>query len=173
MSVHVEELHGPVSGADRAGVLALEIASQQRPLGWDALAADIAGADGTASDEADAVTLVARDGAPAGARDGARPGVVGHASARRMVDEVHVLRLVVAPTHRRAGVGRALLEGLIAWAERTGAARVMLEVRAGNAAALALYRRAGFVLLGTRRGYYPDGEDAQVCIRELVPAGGR
>lgn len=169
MSVQVEELRAPVSDADRADVLALEVASQQRPLGWDALAADIAGAGGTTRVDVDAVTLVAR----AGTRGDARAGVVGHASARRMVDEVHVLRLVVAPSHRRAGVGRALLAGLIAWAEHTGAVRVTLEVRAGNAAALSLYLRAGFVLLSTRRGYYSDGEDAQVCTRELVPAGGR
>jgi [ribosomal protein S18]-alanine N-acetyltransferase len=157
----VEELRVPVAEADRAAVLALEVASQQRPLGWDALVRDVA-TDADAG--ADAVTLVARDG---------ERRVVGHASARRMVEEVHVLRLVVAEAHRRAGVGRALLDGLVDWAGRIDAARITLEVRASNVAALELYRRAGFVTLGERPGYYPDGEDARVCTRELVPAGGR
>jgi ribosomal-protein-alanine N-acetyltransferase len=41
-----------------------------------------------------------------------------------------------------------------------------LEVRAGNAAAIALYERFGFTTVGRRPGYYADGEDALVmCLR--------
>jgi ribosomal protein S18 acetylase RimI-like enzyme len=172
MSVHIEELRGRVDDVDRDAVLALEAASQQRPLGWDALAADIADHGGSVP-PADAVTLVARDAEVASTSDDASHAIVGHASARRLVDEVHVLRLVVAQTHRGHGVGRALLDGLVGWAARAGAVRVTLEVRAGNAPALALYEHAGFEVLGTRPGYYPDGEDARVCTLELAAAGGR
>jgi ribosomal-protein-alanine N-acetyltransferase len=43
-------------------------------------------------------------------------------------------------------------------------------VRAGNAAALALYRRFGFAQSGCRRGYYPDnGEDALLLTRDIPP----
>jgi len=163
MSVRVEVLSSPVGVADRAAVLALEAASQQRPLGWDGLAAEL-------GDDCDvAVTLVARDASDA---------IVAHASARRFDDAVHVMRLVVAEEQRRRGVGAALLAGLSAWARQCGAAQITLEVRAANAPALALYAREGFLPVGRRRGYYPDGEDAVVCTFELaetgdVPAGGR
>ena len=42
----------------------------------------------------------------------------------------------------------------------------MLEVRASNAAAIALYEQLGFQHVGRRRGYYPDGEDA--CLMNLT-----
>ncbi|MPN34249.1 hypothetical protein SDC9_181742 [bioreactor metagenome] len=37
---------------------------------------------------------------------------------------------------------------------------MFLEVRAGNAVARALYEKEGFSQIGTRRGYYWNGEDA-------------
>jgi ribosomal-protein-alanine N-acetyltransferase len=162
VSVRIEELLPPVELADRAAVLALEAASQQRPLGWDGLAAELDDGDGLA------VTLVARD---------ATDAIVAHASARCFDDSVHIVRLVVAGAQRRRGVGAALLARLIGWARQRGSARITLEVRATNAEALALYARAGLVPLGRRRGYYPDGEDAVVCTLELagtadVSAGG-
>jgi [ribosomal protein S18]-alanine N-acetyltransferase len=155
MSGPVETLRPPVEERDRKAILALEMASQQRPLGWEALACELD--DGTMR----TTTLVARD-------DDGR--IIGHASARRLVDDVHVVRLVVDAGQRRQGIGAALLAGLVGWTGRAGAPRITLEVRAGNAAARALYSRAGFVECGRRPGYYPDGEAAVVCTRELVPA---
>jgi ribosomal-protein-alanine N-acetyltransferase len=49
-----------------------------------------------------------------------------------------------------------------------GVGHVFLEVRAGNAAALALYRKSDFQETGLRRGYYADPpEDAVVMARDL------
>jgi ribosomal-protein-alanine N-acetyltransferase len=53
-------------------------------------------------------------------------------------------------------------------AER-GCRTIMLEVRAGNEPALALYARHGFTPLSRRRRYYPDGEDALI-LRAPVEA---
>ena len=130
---------------DAAGLLALERASQERPLGLDALLHEVV---------AGGLVLLARDGSD---RSG-RP--VGFASARPLADEVHVIRLVVAEADRRRGIGRALLAELVRWAVGIGATAVLLEVRASNTAALALYVADGFVIEGRRPGYYPDGEDA-------------
>jgi len=152
MNARVDTLRAPVDERDRDAILALETTSQQRPLGWDALAADCDDGRGLAT------TLVARD------EEGQ---VVGHASARRLVDDVHVLRLVVDDAQRRRGIGATLLDGLIDWAAAGAAARITLEVRASNVPAIALYARAGFATLGRRAGYYPDGEDALVCTLEL------
>lgn len=52
--------------------------------------------------------------------------------------------LFVAPDHRRAGVGRALVDSIAADARARGAVRVGLQTEADNHAALSVYRAAGF-----------------------------
>ena len=56
-----------------------------------------------------------------------------------------------SPTHRRSGVGRALIEAVIAWAEETGGTHVGLWVTVGNTAAESLYQSMGFVPTGERQ----------------------
>jgi GNAT superfamily N-acetyltransferase len=51
---------------------------------------------------------------------------------------------IVRPEHRRKGIGKALLEFVIAQARAEGALRVMLLTDGDNATAQALYRKAGF-----------------------------
>ena len=89
---------------------------------------------------------------------GGRP--LGVLLARSVADEVEILELAVVGEARRRGVGRGLLRALLARAEADGLARVLLEVRASNQAAQALYFADGFVVEGRRARYYPDGEDA-------------
>jgi ribosomal-protein-alanine acetyltransferase len=85
-----------------------------------------------------------------------------------VVDEVHLLNIVVAPELRRAGVARALMEAMIDDARRADARALELEVRAGNAPAIALYTAYGFAILGRRKRYYADGEDALLMERVLA-----
>jgi len=42
-----------------------------------------------------------------------------------------------------------------------------LEVRGSNLPAVSLYRKMGFEVMRTIRGYYADGEDAYVMARKL------
>ena len=77
----------------------------------------------------------------------------GFIIGRSVAGEAELLTLAVAPATRGAGFGRALVEGLLA--AITEVETVFLEVAADNAAALALYRSAGFEAAGMRRGYYP------------------
>lgn len=86
--------------------------------------------------------------------------VDGFLLAWDVADEVHLLDLVVARAARRAGLGTALVNALLAHARERGARLVLLEVRRSNDAAQALYRKAGFVSDGERPAYYADGEDA-------------
>ena len=63
-----------------------------------------------------------------------------------------------------------MLDEMMAVARRQGMRRVVLEVRASNAAAIALYRKAGFSNIGLRRDYYQaenGREDAILMGREL------
>src|SRR5262249_39054323 len=96
-----------------------------------------------------------------------RPTIVGYTCCWRVTDEVHLLNVAVHPERRGLGLGRTLLEAVIAEAQ-TGRARVVfLEVRAGNVVARRLYRRLGFRDLGIRRGYYGPGQDAVVMELRL------
>ena len=93
--------------------------------------------------------------------------VVGGAVARRAADEVELLWIAVGSGRLRRGVGRRLLSALLGWADES-AACVLLEVRASNGPARALYEQLGFVVLGRRPRYYRDGEDA-VLFRHGPP----
>lgn len=74
--------------------------------------------------------------------------------------EIEIQNVATALRHRRKGVGRSLLAAVLAAASREGISRALLEVRVGNLGAIDLYREFGFSDCGTRRCYYPDGEDA-------------
>ncbi|MSO45359.1 MAG: ribosomal-protein-alanine N-acetyltransferase [Acidobacteria bacterium] len=100
------------------------------------------------------------------ARDEARR-VVGFCSIWRVVDELHINNLAVAPTCRRAGVASALLTRALGDGVAAGATRATLEVRRSNEPARQLYERFGFGVAGVRRGYYNQPiEDAIVLWRE-------
>jgi [ribosomal protein S18]-alanine N-acetyltransferase len=86
--------------------------------------------------------------------------VLGYALFWHVVDEVHLLNVAVAVSARRRGLGRALMEDLLAYARANGIVRILLEVRASNAAALSLYASLGFTRFNVRLRYYSDGEDA-------------
>ena len=77
-------------------------------------------------------------------------------------------RVGVLPAQRSHGVGARLVREAIAALTNRGAREIWLEVRAGNGAARALYRKCGFEESGVRRGYYDDGEDAILMRREIV-----
>jgi ribosomal-protein-alanine N-acetyltransferase len=95
--------------------------------------------------------------------------IVGYVVCSRYADVWHVMNVAVDPDHRRCGIGRALLERLLADVGED--ASLTLEVRRTNHDAMRLYERLGFKTAGVRRRYYQDnGEDALVMWRNL-PAG--
>jgi [ribosomal protein S18]-alanine N-acetyltransferase len=103
--------------------------------------------------------------------------VAGFAAATLLVDgtenRCELDTMAVDPGARRRGMGRALLEAVLAWAAERGARRMGLEVRRSNAAALALYGRMGFAVEGRRAGYYADPvEDALVLGRGVTVVSG-
>lgn len=95
--------------------------------------------------------------------------VLGYLLAWHVVDELHLLDVAVAPAARRRGIGGRLMEDLFAFGRDEAAARVLLEVRASNVAAIALYEGLGFVTDDVRKRYYDDGEDARTMSLALTP----
>jgi ribosomal-protein-alanine N-acetyltransferase len=94
------------------------------------------------------------------ARQDASGEALGYILAWHVADELHVLQVATAAKHRRKGVGRGLVDQALAFAAEAGVRLVLLEVRASNVAALALYRCVGFAEVNVRKRYYDDGEDA-------------
>jgi [ribosomal protein S18]-alanine N-acetyltransferase len=96
----------------------------------------------------------------------------GFVISRRTLDEAEILSLALARTARGRGYSPLLLGCHLENLERLAIARVHLEVEEGNAPAIALYRRAGFVQSGRRPGYYarPDGTSAAALSMTLAVA---
>jgi ribosomal-protein-alanine N-acetyltransferase len=74
------------------------------------------------------------------------------------VDEAHLLDVAVAPPRQGSGLGRWLLDRIVARAGDMGMASILLEVRPSNLRALQVYQRYGFAEIGRRKGYYPAHE---------------
>lgn len=88
-----------------------------------------------------------------------------------------IMTIAVAPRAQGQGLARRLLGELERAARRGGAAYLMLEVRADNAAARGLYDSSGYEVVSVRRRYYqPDDVDAIVMRKVLstsTTVGGR
>jgi ribosomal-protein-alanine N-acetyltransferase len=96
-----------------------------------------------------------------------RSRLYAYCAFRVVLDEAHVMNLAVAPDARRRGLGRRLLAFALGRAARAGARAAFLELRAGNQAALSLYRSLGFRETSVRRSYYSQPvEDALVLVLE-------
>ncbi|MCK7543847.1 ribosomal protein S18-alanine N-acetyltransferase [Marinobacter bryozoorum] len=95
----------------------------------------------------------------------------GYAVLATLFDEAHLLNLCTRPASRGLGYGRRLLRELLMDGARRGLQRLVLEVRVSNQPARHLYQSEGFVVVGKRPGYYPDGagrEDAVVMALGLA-----
>ncbi len=78
-----------------------------------------------------------------------------HPASRHVAD----LGLMVAAGQRRRGIGWALLEQAVRWAQESGVSKLELHAFPHNAPAIALYERFGFVREGYRRGHYRRGDE--------------
>ena len=95
--------------------------------------------------------------------------IVGYAGIG-VVDGNHadVMTIAVSAGQRGKGLGRALMNRIIAVAAKRGAREMFLEVRADNPVAQALYASLGFAQIDLRRAYYqPEGIDAVIMRADL------
>ena len=96
--------------------------------------------------------------------------IVAHGVMSVAVGECHLLTLCVQPNHQRKGLARKLFNLLLDRAVKLDAHECFLEVRKSNIPAIELYRAMGFVQIGERKNYYPNGggrEDALIMSRTL------
>jgi ribosomal-protein-alanine N-acetyltransferase len=100
----------------------------------------------------------------------------GFVLVRTAAGEAEILTIAVSPTHRRTGLGRALVEKAALRAAADGATALFLEVSVANDAARALYTASGFGEAGLRKGYYAavggtPALDALILRRDLPESG--
>lgn len=97
---------------------------------------------------------------------------VGYVGLSSVMDEGYMGNLAVLESCRRKGIGRALMEALIAECKKLELAFVTLEVRASNTPAIKLYEALGFAEVGRRKNYYKEPlEDALLLtlyFKEIV-----
>jgi [ribosomal protein S18]-alanine N-acetyltransferase len=94
--------------------------------------------------------------------------VIAFANFWLVAGELHIHSIATHPDHRRTGIGARLVAHMIDAAHRAECTLATLEVRCGNAPAIALVERAGFRTVTVRARYYQDNqEDALVMTREL------
>ena len=136
-----------VPGQDEAALLALNnaaFAGHPEQGGWEL--ADLNGRERESWFDPAGLLLLERDEGLVGFVWTKVHGTDGAGHAHRPVGEIYVLG--VSPDAHRGGLGRTLVAAGLAYLSARGLPDVILYVDESNAAALALYERAGF----TRRG---------------------
>lgn len=112
--------------------------------------------------------LVAKDTTRRGPLPWSAGQVIGYIGVWIIFEEGHITNVAVHPDYRSQGIGRRLMETMIAVCVAKGVTRMTLEVRQSNIIAQRLYRDLGFVSAGVRPGYYQDNnEDALIMWKEL------
>lgn len=150
----------PATPADLPDLLRLEVACFSAPWTRKMLEAELTG-------NQFAHFLVARDTANGGA-------IVGSLCFWIVFEEVRLMNLAVAEDSRRRGIGAALVDSALRTGLTQAATRAVLEVRASNRAALALYQRVGFTQVSIRPTYYSHPvEDAVLMEMDpiMIPGG--
>lgn len=99
-------------------------------------------------------------------------GIVGYAGLMCIEPIADVQTIAVLPEQEGRGIGSTLLTLLIDEARARRAADVLLEVRADNPRAQALYVRFGFEQIHIRQRYYRDGVDALIMRLQLDGGSG-
>lgn len=90
-----------------------------------------------------------------------------------ITDQLHITNLAVDPQERGNGLAKKLLDELVRLSRKEGINKATLEVRVSNDAAINLYRKNGFAIVGRRPKYYINNqEDALIMWKEYQDAGG-
>lgn len=94
--------------------------------------------------------------------------IVGFYIASHVLDEVEIFTIAVDSAYRNMGIGKAMLDHLIDISKKRNDKEIYLEVSTRNIAAINLYRKFDFKIIGIRKNYYQKlGEDAYNMVKEL------
>lgn len=86
--------------------------------------------------------------------------IIGFACLWISVDDIHITNIAIKKSYRQNGFGGILLEHLIDYSKSTGKKELTLEVNENNEPAKKLYLKYGFKILGIRKKYYNNKDNA-------------
>ena len=81
-----------------------------------------------------------------------------------ILDEAHITNIAVHPNYRKQGIASELLAKFLDYCKNQGCKAFTLEVRSGNKAAQALYKKHNFKEEGIRKGYYEDNKEDAIIM---------
>ena len=97
--------------------------------------------------------------------------VVGYVCVRIMYEEAQICNIAVLDSFRRQGIATRLLEAVAQYVTSKGCERSELEVNVCNTAAIELYKKCGYEIVGTRVNFYRrtryDSRNAYTMVRQL------
>jgi ribosomal-protein-alanine N-acetyltransferase len=93
--------------------------------------------------------------------------IVAYLFGHLIVDEYHLHNIAVSEEFRKKGIALKLIEKMLNFTNENKVKAVFLEVSSSNLSACNLYEKKGFVAQGTRKKYYPNGDDALLYTFEL------
>ena len=92
--------------------------------------------------------------------------VVGYVGSQTVIDATDMMNIAVHPDFRRKGIAQKLVEQLVDELKQRQSMSLMLEVRASNFGAQALYDKLGFVQVGLRKNYYRNPKEDALILRK-------
>ncbi|MDQ6991817.1 MAG: ribosomal protein S18-alanine N-acetyltransferase [Mariprofundaceae bacterium] len=100
--------------------------------------------------------------------------LIAYLLSQDILDETHIMQIAVLPDYQRQGIGRQLTQLL--FNDKSEQRLILLEVRASNKGAQAMYHHLGFQHIGTRKAYYRArniGETAEnaIVMQYMISAG--
>lgn len=94
--------------------------------------------------------------------------IIGFAGYWKAVDDVHITNIVTAKFYRNKGIANIMLEHLIKLAKQEqNITSITLEVKSDNIAAKKLYEKFNFNVVGLRKKYYNNKDDAIIMTKNL------
>ena len=94
--------------------------------------------------------------------------LIGYCGMWVIIDQAHMTNIALLPEQRHKGQGKAFLEYIIKQMYSKDILSISLEVRISNQPAISLYTACGFKIMGTRKNYYNDGEDAYIMLLTMI-----
>ena len=92
--------------------------------------------------------------------------VAGYIGSQSVMGEADMMNVAVRPDHRRQGIAKMLVEGLVQELIKREVYSLTLEVRASNEPAILLYEQLGFHQVGCRPNYYRDPREDALILRK-------
>ena len=90
--------------------------------------------------------------------------IIGYCGLWAVLEEGQITNVAIKKEYRHQGIGRLMMEALLAEGKNRGLTQFTLEVRESNLPARALYRSLGFTEIGVRPGFYDKPKESAVIM---------